>query len=105
MTFNNKEASEKLAELYDIEHIVRNRIKSVQLAGKLVEVIAIQYITQDMLTMTTLAIDNEIDILNLPKFCWCVSNVYDNKEYHKDHADKYEAARVAIAKALIKLKE
>ena len=87
--FNHKVASEKLVELGYVTHIGTN----------------FKFITQDIGTMATLAIDNGIDILNLPKFCWCVSNVYDNKEYHKDHADKYEAARVAIYKALIKLKE
>lgn len=104
MTFNHKEASEKLQELYDCGVLVGYVDDNDQ--------VAYHYITQDKGTMAALAFENYISIqqaeFNQYVYAGLLNKTmeYFNREDYKDHNnDKIEATCVAIYNALIKLKE
>lgn len=104
--FNHKKASEQIARIYDIGasvYFVNQDNKPYLLDD--------YFITQDLGTLTGLAVRNGIGYLVLED-CIAASYAYENEqvigskyieEYYKDHSNDPEAALcVAFAKALIK---
>ena len=102
MTFNHKEASEKIARIYGVEDAIYD--------GQLNDVFK-HYITQDIGALMELAIRNGIDVEQFEGLVDFVRATFKDEftekhtefEYYKNHNnDPIEATRVAIAKALIK---
>lgn len=107
MTFNHKEASELIAEFYDISAYVYfvNQDNNPYLLDN-------HYITQDLGVLMELAIRNHIPVdYDYPKEATICEWITFKPEWKKDRVveqyadhnnDPIEATRVAIAKALIK---
>ena len=100
--FNHKKASEQIARIYGIAARIINNDEDMNHP---------KYFTQDLGTLTGLAVRNGIGYLVLED-CIAASYAYENEqvigskyieEYYKDHSNDPEAALcVAFAKALIK---